>query len=42
MENILDDTLIEFCEKILPYINDHYNNKEYLLALTIREIRTPI
>jgi hypothetical protein len=39
MKNILDNVLIDFCEKILPYINEHFNNREYLLALIIREIR---
>jgi hypothetical protein len=40
MDNNLDESLVIYCNKILPFINDFYSNIEYLLALIIREIRT--
>ena len=40
MNNNLEQSLIIYCNKILPFINDFYYNIEYLLALIIREIRT--
>ena len=40
MDNKLDESLVIYCNKILPFINDFYSNIEYLLALIIREIRT--
>ena len=40
MNNNLEQSLIIYCNKILPFINDFYSNIEYLLALIIREIRT--
>jgi len=40
MDNNLNESLVIYCNKILPFINDFYSNIEYLLALIIREIRT--
>ena len=40
MDNNLDESLVIYCNKILPFINDFYSNIEYLLALIIREILT--
>ena len=40
MDNNLNESLVIYCNKILPFINDFYSNIEYLLALIIREIQT--
>jgi hypothetical protein len=40
MDNNLNESLVIYCNKILPFINDFYSNIEYLLALIIREILT--
>ena len=33
-----NDILNEFCDSVIPYLND-YNNIEYILSLLIRDIR---
>jgi len=36
----MDCDINNFCEKIIPYIDEYQNNFDYIIALMIREIRT--